>query len=830
MNENKKILKLATIGFAFLMIFATLMTNLNVVSGHDPPWNIHTYTYVSVAPETVGVGQEVLIYMWLHITPPTSVGPYGDRWEDITGKITTPDGTVTTLGPFTSDPIGFAWTQYTPTQIGTYTLQSSFPGQTVAGNNLSPTSTSGHEYIGDYYEPSSSDIIQLTVQEDPIPAYPNSPVPTGYWERPIDAQHRDWWTISGNWLINDGTTVAHNTKGPETSHILWTRGLGTFGGGGLVGGDFESTSYHDGNAYEGIFWPPVIINGLLYYNTHQTGRSGWPPLPGFVCVDLRTGEELWRNEEDIIHFGQIYSYDSPNQHGAIPYLWSTNRTVWKAYNPYSGELVYTIENAPQSIDGSRDSLPSRMVWGPSGEMLIYEVDTDANTLTLWNNTAIPDLLAGEGGSADWQWRPYGKTVDGDGGFTLNVSIPDNLEGGIEHILEDRILGSSGLGGVGRQYLGTNDYTLWAISIEPGREGTLLWKKDYTGDGKATLDLDPASLEDGVFTMWSDQTRQHWGYSIETGEMIWGPTQAQTAWDMTVGTINQIGYSTLISVGYGGICYGYNLTTGNLEWSYKVECPYYLESKWGSNYLVDEIRIADEKVYLFSAEHSPDDPKERGSPLVCLDIHTGEELWSIPFYGSSWSDNPAIADGIIVYINNYDNEVYAFGKGQTKTEVTAAPKVIPYEDSVLIEGTVMDQSPGAMNTPAIADEDMSEWMQYVYNQFPMPTDAKGVEVTLDTIDPNGNFIHIGTVTSDSAGLFKKLWTPDIPGEYTIIATFEGSGAYWSSYAETAVGVKAAVSIPPPEATPAAMTDTYLTGSTIAILAGIAIAVFLILRKK
>jgi hypothetical protein len=121
-------------------------------------------------------------------------------------------------------------------------------------------------------------------------------------------------------------------------------------------------------------------------------------------------------------------------------------------------------------------------------------------------------------------------------------------------------------------------------------------------------------------------------------------------------------------------------------------------------------------------------------------------------------------------------------------------VIAQGNSVLIKGMVTDQSPGetclgipAAGTPAIADEDMTPWMEYLYMQKPMPTDASGVPVTLDAIAPDGSFVNIGTVTSDMSGMFKKMWTPDDEGEYTIIATFEGTDSYYASYAETAIGV-------------------------------------------
>ncbi len=40
---------------------------------------------------------------------------------------------------------------------------------------------------------------------------------------------------------------------------------------------------------------------------------------------------------------------------------------------------------------------------------------------------------------------------------------------------------------------------------------------------------------------------------------------------------------------------------------------------------------------------------------------------------------------------------------------------PLGTSVMITGSVTDQSPGAAGTPAISDEDMSAWMEYMYVQ-------------------------------------------------------------------------------------------------------------------
>src|SRR3989337_4055466 len=129
-------------------------------------------------------------------------------------------------------------------------------------------------------------------------------------------------------------------------------------------------------------------------------------------------------------------------------------------------------------------------------------------------------------------------------------------------------------------------------------------------------------------------------------------------------------------------------------------------------------------------------------------------------------------------------MYAFGKGETATTVSIQQDVIANGASVLIKGTVTDQSSGAKDTPAIADASMGPWMEYVYMQKPLPTNATGVTVFIDVLDSNGNYRNIGTTTSDLSGFFSFTWDPDIPGKCTVVATFGGTKSYYGSYSETA----------------------------------------------
>ena len=58
------------------------------------------------------------------------------------------------------------------------------------------------------------------------------------------------------------------------------------------------------------------------------------------------------------------------------------------------------------------------------------------------------------------------------------------------------------------------------------------------------------------------------------------------------------------------------------------------------------------------------------------------------------------------------EQYSIGEGQTNTTVEKPLSGVTAGTSSLIKSTVIDLSPGNPNTPAISDEEMAEWMDYL----------------------------------------------------------------------------------------------------------------------
>jgi hypothetical protein len=81
----------------------------------------------------------------------------------------------------------------------------------------------------------------------------------------------------------------------------------------------------------------------------------------------------------------------------------------------------------------------------------------------------------------------------------------------------------------------------------------------------------------------------------------------------------------------------------------------------------------------------------------------------------------------------------------------------------------------------------------------------------------------------------MFTPEVPGEYTIIASFKGSDSYWSSSAETAIGVKETPTSTTPTVQPlqTSMTDTYVMAFGSAAITAIVIgfvALIMLTRKR
>ncbi|PVX26359.1 MAG: hypothetical protein CW691_01670, partial [Candidatus Bathyarchaeum sp.] len=639
---------------------------------------------------------------------------------------------------------------------------------------------------------------------------------------------------------------------------LWTEALTM---GGLAGGSMGWQGFEQGDAYEGKFGSgglfgaagPVIIGGILFYNQFEgigTNAEQW-----VNAKNIHTGEMLWSRplltpsgSNLRLAFGQTFYWDSYNYHGVFDFLWTTESggfgqpQTWHAFDPFTGRWVYTMEGMPSGIK----------VYGTKGEIYLYNVDKNAGTMSLWNSSRVV-AVAGS-------WRPQGQTYDAEAvaqGIEWNITIPGlaELPGSVYKVRQDVILGAD----FSRGGPAPNPATMWAVSVDVEHgDAELMWDTTWSiPSGVALISVEDVNVDEDLFIVSTKETRTTYGFRLSTGEELWGPTPSRhytdnwghssgNSWDI-------IADGKVIAGNYGGTVWCYDAQTGGVEWTFDIDDPF-TEVLHNNRWRFRPVIVSDGKLYIENTEHNPRDPQPRGAPFICLDLETGEQIFRIPYRGSEWGSSPMIADSIIVMYNEYDQRIYAIGKGPSAITVTTSPEIQAQGNSVMIKGTLMDVSPGTEDAairlrfpngvPAVSDESMTDWTLHVYNQFERPADVKGADVTLIIQDPNGDYYQT-TVTCDSNGMYSHMWAPAIVGEYQVTAVFEGSNSYYPSQTTTAFGIDSAPTpatpIQPEEPVDTEQPDTTeptapIISAEVAIIAAVAVvavigvAAFWILRRK
>jgi outer membrane protein assembly factor BamB len=894
MNITKRRNLVILIVSILLLSIAIPFANLQSANAHMPSWKIISYAYLVPAPNPVGVGQTIAIVMWIDDPLPSATVTNDVRRHDYTLTITSPSGKIDTQHwDVIEDTTSVQYYQYTPSEIGDYTLKFDYPEQTYIWSGA---------YQGDIFT-AASKTITLTVQEEPVPATIDSyPLPTEYWTRPIEGQNTYWYSIASNWLGRPYITGAGASYGipgayqpyglaPNSAHVMWTKPIQY---GGVVGGAdtaIPGEMYYSGLSYNVRFGNPIIMQGTLFYQEPYGNAGGSGGLFGtggdYVAVNLQTGKEVWRIDPAatgtmlVPSFGYLYSYESENQHGVLPnglliapYTFGGTpspfgmiggATAWAAYDPSTGKLTsMNITNIPSGVATN----------GPSGEYLIYtltNLGSNSNPdwyLAQWNSSNVFGGNQGMMGAGNW----YSGTVNADtpSAYDWNISIP-TLKGTGWSVgqaslsvlplvsVDDMLLLTQGsFGGHPGDYgatITTDPGNITAISLKSGAAGHVLWSKTYqpepNNNTRLITEWDP---DNGVFIFADKETMTHSGYSLDDGNQLWGPTvltdDFTTDYNYMAIGLERAAYGKLYYAGYAGILYCYDTTNGDLLWTYGnggegnstlsgFVTPY-------GRYPIFVSVIADGKVYLDTTEHSPNSPLYKGAEYRCINATDGTELWTILDYGNQmYGGQAAVADSFLTTLNSYDSQIYCFGKGPSSMTIDAPTTAVQLGQSLVIRGTVTDIAAGTTQTeqagrfpngvPVVSDESQGAWMEYVYMQKPRPMDTVGVPVTISVVDSNSNYRDIGTATSSADGLFALNWTPDIEGQYTVYASFAGSESYWPSHAVTAFAVDPAPATPAPTAAPiSSMADAYFVPAVAGIILSIAIVgivlALLLLRKR
>lgn len=836
-------------GIALLLVFSMTLpfVALPSTSAADPGEGKSFPTWIKVwaGPNPAGVGQELYIMYFITTAPLTATYVYGDIYDNIKLEITSPDGKVTTFDNLKTASTGSSFISFTPDQVGEYKVKAYFGGMTLKGYNDDNPDRMGQNLnlVGAKMLPSESEISTVTIQEEPIQTtYITPSLPTEYWSRPIQATNWNWGpAIGGHWF--GATNVAENDPAPLSSHILWNKAT-KFGGqpGGVYESDMTS-EYIASSAPQKYFKTACTLNGILYYYSYYGMSSKL--LDKWTAVDMKTGEVLWErpagtNGTETILRGQIIESHTVQEDGASAWLWSFSGGTLKCYDAFTGEWLFNIVNASSTLDYVDMSVKNQ------GGYLGWRIV--GNKLQLWNQTQVlyfpngpktpeMDLRVGR------DLRPLGNIDYSNGimwsvdcNFTINGVSTGNLAIGAK--TPECILLRSAPNTVSQQSAGYQ-----VVAGINAMTGDKLWGPfNQTIPDAKGQDISLVAAGQGVYVLASKTTDSIWGYSLKTGQLLWGPVKLVGNGLSSFFINAMIAYGNVYTNDFGGYINCVDLETGEIEWTFTrgsagYDTPYGVYPTWYASMG----GIAGGMIFLPEGElySLPMHPAYQ----LAVNATDGTLVWKILEWAAG-GQAIAVGDGMLANWNSYDGKLYVFGKGPTATTVSIKDDVVTNGNSVLITGRVIDTSPGTASTDlklrfpdgvaAVSEDSMESWMEYLYMQQTRPNNATGVPVTLSVVDGNGNYRVIGTAVTDADGFYSYNWKPDIDGKYTVYASFGGSNSYYSSNSETAFLVEPAPATPTPVATPApSIADQYFVPAIIGVIVAIIVVgavTVLLLRKK
>ena len=795
-------------------------------AGVTPEVYITTSAHLSYRPNPVGLNQIFLVNLW------TSPALHASRYHpDYTVTITKPSGQeqVVTLDSYHADAT--AWFEWIADEVGEWTIRFDFLGtyfpeaQAPGGFMEPPTVT----LPSTYYTPSTSGDWTLTVQEDVVYPWPEPGPPNGYWERPVQVEHRDWWPILGAWPgtgyvgVKDPTwdTIYPDTNptysaqrkftpwvtAPNSCHIAWMHQEDLAG---MIGGQAGST----GAMSSSPPFPSVIFDGRAYdsYTNPETLVQLWR------CYDIRTGEVYWEKEMPLVavpgfFFGTTYAplqpdfvlYESPTQSevegaeaagGWSVYLARIAGDRLYKFDPWDGNVVTNVSIAP---------LSSATFISNS-----YARNTDPIALSIQNigNQTNPEYRlinwTLRGSSSNFASRVLSNTS------YARSSLPSYIDWNVGLGADVGTITQAGAW-TGQTITGFNAYTgveLWSIEVPDEPTYTPL-----------------ASIADHGKIAILSGNGYYLAYDLATGNLAWKGDRMDYPWSSSAfGAYSAMSaYGMIYREAMDGV-YAYSWDNGSIMWKYEAVARSMYESPYTARneYTVYPFYsfgqggiIADGKFFTWNFEHTESYPITRGWSLHAIDVFTGEAEW----YILGCSRPGAIADGYLVASGRYDGYTYGFGPGKSITTVMAPLGNVAQGLPLTITGSVLDLSPAQPNTPCVSKDSMRTQMEYLHMQQPIDglwhnETITGVPVALSAIGEDGSYIDIGTATTDGySGKFGISWIPPSDGLYQIVASFEGDESYASSSdaAFVTVGPAASASTPiePEQPTPEEPTPTEPT---------------------
>ncbi|MGD6852123.1 MAG: hypothetical protein ACQCN6_08700 [Candidatus Bathyarchaeia archaeon] len=712
-----------TIALLAPILLLSLVISVHPANGDSvmpPGTHMPTFAYLNVFPNPAGVGQQVTLNIFL-------ATPFNEVAYPFYVDLIKPDGTNTTLGPFTSDTTEGTCAYFAPDKVGNYTIQFYYLGQTLKNGMIA--------------DASKSQPVTLVVEEEPNigRSYPFTPLPSTYWETPVTAQNsQNWYALTGAWYGYTGAssftiTGSYNNTGnynPYTedvlaAHVLWKKAwCGGGVAGGELGGDEVKSHYWSTFQYQPRY-APVIINGVLY-STWFTSTTGTAGKQGIIALNLYTGETLWLlNTTSTLRCGMVTFHQNLNEYGVLgPFIWTTGTcaagetggavprntgTQWNLFDAVTGSYVLSLVNGSEI----------RIRNDENGNLIGYFINNTAGTMTVYPTQSTSAVVTNTGphltcvnltmaaGFTGGQFSVSKNTVRAfSSGYMWDVPVPNNISG----VPIDPALGLVAITG--------NELVLTAGNPSTGQKGyscIVTMNQDngaVLGSANLTYPTINAMLPwsrtgtvagDGIYGICNNVNGYFVGINTKDCSKAWevqltGDNGAETNLYDVFGMKLYHANKAFIVNGLGGDIWSVDCKTGTINWYTNttklqgpsgIETPYNIWPLWGFASGCQSNNVA-----YITAGHEYNPPLFHGCQLYAVNMTDGSLIWRTL---DTSVTSTAIAYSKLVSLNAYDNMLYCFGKGPSGVTVEAPSVGVTTATPITISGSVMDFSPGTEST-------------------------------------------------------------------------------------------------------------------------------------
>jgi outer membrane protein assembly factor BamB len=545
---------------------------------------------------------------------------------------------------------------------------------------------------------------------------------------------------------------------------------------------------------------PTVADGKLYATTGQVASyTGGIGESEFACLDAYTGDVIWRlpmeafapRESVAVAYGNLYlipgdvttmvDSKSGEEYSTLNQVWAIGTRPWSMWRHdpahsavgQSGPANLTLRwkfTAGGAVVSS-PSVADELAYFGSQDKNIYCVDARDGHL-IWKFTTGARV---ESSPAVVNGRVYTGADDGyvycldayNGSRIWTAYAGGYIQANFASAV---ILRSSPTVVDGKVYVGSLDTNVYCLNAN---NGTVEWA--FTTNGYVTSS--PA-VADGAVYVISQEPASGALYKLnaDSGSLLWNhtiPYQLTFMGGTDMHASPTVADGMVFASSNTQEYYGINATTGEIKWTYRDDSA--LE------FIVCSTIYKDGKLFLIDK-----------FSIVCVDAKTGHSIWDT-YLGDELYVSPSYADGKL-YVVTDQRHVFVlnatdgakFGYFSTNSNSWSSPTI--YEGRVYVGDQdwnvyCLAESPAlrsaitfGLNEPTVV---LGESVTGFGALVPGMANAS---ILLTFVKPDGVMHNVQVLTVEK-GDFTFAYTPDVAGNWTVVAQwYSDRGYYASAYSE------------------------------------------------